>query len=103
MHDMNEDKDRPGVRSPTLYVVATPIGNLADITLRAVETLKSVDRVAAEDTRITAHLLNHYGITTPLMSLHEHNERRAAQKLLAMLGEGKRSEEHTSELQSRLL
>ena len=86
---MKEDQDRPGIRSPTLYVVATPIGNLADITLRALETLKSVDLVAAEDTRITARLLERYGIATPLMSLHEHNERRAAHKLLALLAEGK--------------
>ncbi len=77
------------MRSPTLYVVATPIGNLGDITLRALDTLKSVDLVAAEDTRITSHLLDHYGIATPLTSLHEHNERRAAQKLVALLAEGK--------------
>ena len=74
---------------PSLYVVATPIGNLADITLRALDILKRVDAIAAEDTRITLRLLNHYGITTPLLALHEHNERRAAQKILQLLAVGK--------------
>ena len=73
----------------SLYVVATPIGNLADITLRALDVLKRVDAIAAEDTRLTLRLLNHYGITTPLMALHEHNERRAAQKIVQMLALGK--------------
>ena len=74
---------------PSLYVVATPIGNLADITLRALEVLKRVDAIAAEDTRVTARLLAHYGIATPLLALHEHNERRAAQKLIGLLAAGK--------------
>ena len=72
-----------------LYLVATPIGNLEDITLRAVETLKSVDCVASEDTRKTGLLLLHLGIKKPQVSFHEHNEDRAGAKLLAMLEEGK--------------
>jgi probable S-adenosylmethionine-dependent methyltransferase, YraL family len=73
----------------SLYVVATPIGNLRDITLRALDVLKSVDIIAAEDTRNSAHLLQHYGIATQLTALHEHNERAVTEKLLARLGEGK--------------
>jgi 16S rRNA (cytidine1402-2'-O)-methyltransferase len=72
-----------------LYLVATPIGNLGDITLRAIETLKSVDYVASEDTRKTGHLLQHLGIKKPQVSFHEYNEDRAGAKLLAMLEEGK--------------
>lgn len=74
---------------PSLYVVATPIGNLADITLRALATLKSVDAIAAEDTRVTARLLGHYGIDAKQFALHAHNERRAAQKILQLLAQGK--------------
>ena len=74
---------------PSLYVVATPIGNLADITLRALEVLKRVDAIAAEDTRITLRLLKHYGISAPLIALHEHNERHAAQKILRLLAQGR--------------
>jgi len=69
--------------------VATPIGNLADITLRALEVLKSVDAVAAEDTRVTSRLLGHYGITKRLMPVHEHNEKRVVKQVLALLAEGK--------------
>ena len=70
-----------------LYVVATPIGNLGDITKRAIETLKAVDVIAAEDTRVTKGLLNHYGISTRLIAVHEHNERNAAQGIVkAALG-----------------
>jgi 16S rRNA (cytidine1402-2'-O)-methyltransferase len=72
-----------------LYLVATPIGNLGDMTLRAIETLKSVDCVASEDTRKTGHLLQHLGIKKPQVSFHEYNEQRAGAKLLAMLEEGK--------------
>jgi len=72
-----------------LYLVATPIGNLSDITLRAVEILKTVDFVASEDTRRTGILLKHLGISRPQMAFHEHNERRATQRILDLLQEGK--------------
>ena len=69
----------------TLYLVATPIGNLQDITFRAVETLKSVDLIACEDTRHTRKLLNHYGIANKLVSYHEHNEQQRAEELAGVL------------------
>lgn len=69
-------------------MVATPIGNLQDITFRALEVLKSVEVVAAEDTRHSAGLLNHYGIKAKLTALHEHNERAAGEKLVALLQGG---------------
>lgn len=72
-----------------LYLVATPIGNLSDITLRAIEVLKAVDFVASEDTRRTGLLLKHLGISRPQMALHEHNERRATQRILDLLQDGK--------------
>jgi 16S rRNA (cytidine1402-2'-O)-methyltransferase len=78
-----------GVGQPSLYVVATPIGNLADITLRALDVLKRVDVIAAEDTRVTVRLLGHYGIATKLMAMHEHNERHVAQRLIDLLANGK--------------
>lgn len=68
-----------------LYVVATPIGNLGDITLRAIETLKLVDAIAAEDTRHTSGLLSHFGISKKLIAVHEHNEHQSAEKLLTLL------------------
>jgi 16S rRNA (cytidine1402-2'-O)-methyltransferase len=72
----------------TLYVVATPIGNLSDITLRALELLAAVDIIAAEDTRRTRGLLDRHGITTPLTSLHEHNEAEKVPELIAQLQGG---------------
>lgn len=72
----------------TLYVVATPIGNLGDITLRALEILKGVDAIAAEDTRHTSGLLAHFGISKKLIAVHEHNEHQSAEKLLAQLNAG---------------
>jgi 16S rRNA (cytidine1402-2'-O)-methyltransferase len=74
--------------SGTLFVVATPIGNLEDITLRALRILREVAVIAAEDTRRTAHLLARHGITTPTTSLHEHNEHRKASAILARLERG---------------
>lgn len=71
-----------------LFIVATPIGNLGDITYRAVETLKRVDLIAAEDTRVSRKLLAHYGITTPMITCHEHNERETAGNLMGKLTEG---------------
>ena len=71
-----------------LYVVATPIGNLADISFRAIETLKAVDLIAAEDTRHVKMLLQHYGITNKLVSLHQHNEDKASGELLEKLRTG---------------
>ena len=73
----------------TLYIVATPIGNLADASARSLEILKSVDLIACEDTRTTRTLLSHYGITTRSVALHEHNEREAAGKMLDVLRQGK--------------
>jgi 16S rRNA (cytidine1402-2'-O)-methyltransferase len=75
-------------KAGVLYVVATPIGNLQDITARAIDTLGRVALVAAEDTRHSRKLLAHYGIGTPLLALHEHNEREQTQKLLARLAAG---------------
>ncbi|MFA7350020.1 MAG: 16S rRNA (cytidine(1402)-2'-O)-methyltransferase [Methylotenera sp.] len=71
-----------------LYVVATPIGNLQDITLRALEVLKTVDAIAAEDTRHTSGLLSHFGIAKKLIAVHEHNEHQSAEKLLSQLNAG---------------
>jgi 16S rRNA (cytidine1402-2'-O)-methyltransferase len=75
---------------PGLYVVATPIGNLGDITLRALGTLAAADLVACEDTRVTGVLMSRYGIGTRLTAYHDHNAERQRPKLMAMLGEGKR-------------
>ena len=71
-----------------LYLVATPIGNLNDITLRALETLRSVDYIASEDTRHTGRLLKHFEIKKPQIAFHEHNEDRVANRILALLEEG---------------
>ena len=85
----NDDQDataRP--LAPGLYLVATPIGNLEDITLRALRVLKSVDRIACEDTRQTQKLLNYYGITTSTISCHEHNEAGRTRELIESLSQG---------------
>ena len=71
-----------------LYIVATPIGNLDDISLRAIATLKAVDLIAAEDTRHSKYLLNHLGIETPMISCHEHNEKSRSEGLLEKLAAG---------------
>lgn len=73
----------------TLYIVATPIGNLSDMTFRAVQTLKDVDVIAAEDTRRTIKLLNHFEISTKMMPYHQHNRREAGRKIINMLHNGK--------------
>ncbi|MDZ4184490.1 MAG: 16S rRNA (cytidine(1402)-2'-O)-methyltransferase [Desulfuromonadales bacterium] len=75
--------------SGTLYLVATPIGNLEDITLRALRILKEVDLIACEDTRHSRKLLNHYGISTTLTAYHQHNEEPKAEKLVEKLQDGK--------------
>ncbi len=72
-----------------LYLVATPIGNLGDITLRALDTLRQVDFVASEDTRHTGLLLKHFEISKPQIAFHEHNERQAAPRIIQLLEEGK--------------
>ena len=73
-----------------LYLVPTPIGNLKDITLRAIEVLKEVDLILAEDTRTTSHLLTHYQITKPLSPYHQHNEHKVLHHLVSQLLEGKK-------------
>lgn len=75
-------------QSPGLYLVSTPIGNLRDITIRALETLAGADVIACEDTRVTRKLLDHFGIATPLTPYHEHNAASARPKLLARLAAG---------------
>ncbi|HTM79442.1 MAG TPA: 16S rRNA (cytidine(1402)-2'-O)-methyltransferase [Devosia sp.] len=74
--------------APGLYVVATPIGNLRDITIRALETLAAVDAVLCEDTRLSARLLDHYGIKGRRIALHEHNERAKAEDIVARIAAG---------------
>ncbi|WP_256202435.1 SAM-dependent methyltransferase, partial [Stenotrophomonas pictorum] len=72
----------------TLYVVATPIGNLADLSPRAQEVLRTVAAICAEDTRHTGQLLSHFGISKPLVALHDHNEEAMAQRVVARLQGG---------------
>jgi 16S rRNA (cytidine1402-2'-O)-methyltransferase len=86
---VNQQKNSTALK-PGLYVVATPIGNLEDITLRALHVLKEVDVIACEDTRQTQKLLNHYGISTRTTSYHEHNELTRAPELLLGLEQGAR-------------
>ncbi len=84
MTDSVQDLHQPG----SLYVVATPIGNLGDLSPRAVEVLRCVERIAAEDTRHSRRLLQHFAIQTPLLALHEHNERDIAPRLVEQLCAG---------------
>ena len=72
-----------------LYIVATPIGNLGDITLRALETLKAVDFILCEDTRVTKKLLDHHGVKKPLISYHQHSDGKKVEEIFGMLQEGK--------------
>jgi 16S rRNA (cytidine1402-2'-O)-methyltransferase len=94
--DQAHEQERPESRyefrslAPGLYLVGTPIGNMEDITLRALRVLKLADRIACEDTRQTQKLLNLFGLTTPTVSLHQHNERDRAEELVAELKAGKR-------------
>ena len=78
------------MREFQFYIVPTPIGNISDITLRAIEILKSVDFIACEDTRVTQKLLNHYDIHTKCISYHKYNERERVEYFLQELGEGKK-------------
>lgn len=89
---MNEQNALSGQHWPVaaLYVVATPIGNLSDLSARGVHTLRLCELIAAEDTRHTSVLLQHYGISKPLLSCHEHNELDAAQRVIAQLQTGAR-------------
>jgi 16S rRNA (cytidine1402-2'-O)-methyltransferase len=84
------NEDKASALAPGLYLVATPIGNLGDITLRALEVLRQADRIACEDTRQTQKLLNHFEIATPTISCHQHNERQRASELLDALKAGQR-------------
>ena len=84
------EKSLPPLTPGTLYLVATPIGNLEDITLRALRTLKECDLVAAEDTRHTGQLLKHFGIATPLLSCFRFNEARRSEEIIDRLGRGEK-------------
>ncbi|HEX5392783.1 MAG TPA: 16S rRNA (cytidine(1402)-2'-O)-methyltransferase [Rhodocyclaceae bacterium] len=86
---MNDIDNASQSKTSALYVVATPMGNLGDITLRALEILKRVDAVACEDTRHARRFLDHHGIRAQAFALHEHNEQEASGKLLDLLGQGK--------------
>ena len=77
------------IKPGSIYLVATPIGNLSDISLRALETLKEVDIIASEDTRKTGRMLKRYDIKKKQISFHEHNENRAGEKIINMISEGK--------------
>lgn len=85
---MESQDNQPG-REGQLFIVATPIGNLGDITYRAVETLKQADTIAVEDTRVSGKLLARFGIDTPMLACHEHNEEQSARKIIARLQEGR--------------
>ena len=87
-HSTGESADGETVALGTLYLVGTPIGNLEDITLRALDTLRNVDLIACEDTRQTLKLLNHYKIEKPTVSYHEHNELTRAAELVVHLEDG---------------
>src|SRR5215510_14324975 len=88
--DTTDAERQPGERETTgrLYLVGTPIGNLEDITLRALRILREADQIAAEDTRHTQKLLNHYEIAKPLVSYHEHNEMTRAPELVLAMEQG---------------
>jgi 16S rRNA (cytidine1402-2'-O)-methyltransferase len=85
---MTREDDAP--LAPGLHVTATPIGNLKDITLRALETLERADRILCEDTRLSGHLMRHFGIKAPLVAYHDHNEAQMLEKVLGWLEAGER-------------
>ncbi|WP_093063127.1 16S rRNA (cytidine(1402)-2'-O)-methyltransferase [Psychrobacillus sp. OK028] len=87
---MKSQKSTEHEQSSCLYLVATPIGNLEDMTMRAIRILKEVDIIAAEDTRNTKKLCNYFEVSTPLISYHDHNLQAGGEKLLELLREGKR-------------
>lgn len=87
---MWQQKSFQNEQGPCLYLVPTPIGNLEDMTFRAIKILKEVDVIAAEDTRQTKKLLNHFEIDTPLISYHEHNKMVSGEKIIGILHEGKK-------------
>jgi 16S rRNA (cytidine1402-2'-O)-methyltransferase len=87
---MSSDPENAPELAPGLYLVGTPIGNLEDITLRALRVLRQADRIACEDTRQTQKLLNHFEIATPTVSLHQHNERERAVEMILALETGQR-------------
>lgn len=86
--NLNIEDEKNSVEKGALYVVATPIGNLDDVTIRSLKILDGVDVVAAEDTRMTGKLLKHYDISTRLISYHEHNEKKRAEDLIERLAQG---------------
>lgn len=87
---MEPTSSLPPLTASTLYLVATPIGNLEDITLRAIRVLRECDVIAAEDTRHTGVLLKHFGISKPMISYHAHNEARRTQEIVERLGRGEK-------------
>src|SRR5881394_203337 len=87
---MNSERPLPALTPGTLYLVATPIGNLEDITLRALRTLKECDVVTAEDTRHTGQLLKHFQISKPLLSYFQFNEAKRSEQLIERLGRGEK-------------
>ncbi len=95
MSNTQSGEDNNNLSSPFrgtggLYIVPTPIGNLKDLTLRALDVLKDVDLILAEDTRTSSHLLNHYGVTKPVSPYHQHNEHKVLQHLIDQLLAGKK-------------
>src|SRR6516162_10436608 len=84
------DAQLPPLTPGTLYLVATPIGNLEDITLRALRVLRECDTVAAEDTRRSGQLLKHYGISKPLLSYYQFNEAKRSEEILERLSRGEK-------------
>ena len=90
MHDDRGIRNRPAAREFQFYLVSTPIGNLADLSARAEETLRSVDAILAEDTRKARILLGHYGIRTPVRSYHDHNKETMIPSIVRELDEGRR-------------